>query len=185
MIDPIVEKGAKVLGEHAHEVPKDFFGTKKLATLIARMSASLRTTEHGVAIAAPQIGLSYRIFVVRGCIMAGQEGLPKAERDDTIPDVVFINPKMAKISRKKELLEEACLSVPGYYGFIKRSVQATVRAYDKDGKRFERGGSGLLAQIFQHETDHLEGILYVDKAEEVHETKKEEEDGVKKDEQNS
>lgn len=167
--DPITLKGAPVLHKKTHEVPKDMFGSAKLKDMIKRMSASLRETEHGVAIAANQIGLHYSIFVVRGFVLEGKE------RSDEDADRAFINPKITKLARKKDLMEEACLSVPGYHGIIKRSLKATVRAYDEEGIRFERGASGLLAQIFQHECDHLEGILYIEKAEEVREVPKEDE----------
>lgn len=167
MSDPIVTKDSPVLRVKAKEVPDSLFGTKELAAILERMSASLRNTEHGVAIAAPQIGISYRIFVVRGFVIAGLER--KAETADREPDMAYINPKFLKQSRKKEIMDEACLSVPGYAGRIKRSLQATVRACDENGVCFERGASGLLAEIFQHEIDHLEGILYIDKAEEVFE----------------
>lgn len=167
-IDPIIVKGSPVLHKKTHEVPKDMFGTAKLKDIIKRMSASLRETEHGVAIAANQIGLHYSIFVVRGFVLEGKD---RSEEDI---DRAFINPKITKLARKKDLMEEACLSVPGYHGIIKRSLKATVRAYDEEGIRFERGASGLLAQIFQHECDHLEGILYIDKAEEVREVPKDE-----------
>lgn len=168
--DPIVTRGAHVLGKPCKEVPKDMYGTKELADIIRRMTASLRETEHGVAIAANQIGIPYRIFVVRGFVMENKE------RSDEDPDRAFINPKITGMSRKKELMEEACLSVPGYHGMIKRALKATVKAYDEEGIRFERGSTGLLAQVFQHECDHLDGILYVDKAEEVMENPKEEPD---------
>ncbi len=172
MADAIVTKGAKILAEKTKEVPKDMFGTKELTKLVSRMSASVRATEHGVAIAANQIGIPWRIFVVRGFVMDGKERAD--EGADTIPDVAFINPKISKLSRKKNLLEEACLSVPGYHGNIKRAERATVKAQDIAGKKFERGAAGLLAQIFQHETDHLDGILYIEKAEEVFENPPEE-----------
>jgi peptide deformylase len=166
--DPIVVKGAPVLHKKTQEIPKELFGTAKLKDMIARMSASLRETEHGVAIAANQIGLPYRIFVVRGFVIEGKD------RSNEDADRAFINPKVTKVSRDKQLMEEACLSVPGYHGVIKRSLKATVRAYDEEGIRFERGASGLLAQIFQHECDHLEGILYIEKAEKVAEVPKDE-----------
>jgi peptide deformylase len=72
-----------------------------------------------------------------------------------------------KLSQEQQLLVEGCLSVPGYHGKIRRAVKATVQAYDEAGIRFERGASGLLAQIFQHECDHLDGVLYIEKAEEL------------------
>jgi len=173
MTDSIVTKGAPVLHRKAKAVPDSLFGTKELEDIIRRMSGSLRTTEHGVAIAAPQIDIPYRIFVVRGFVMEHNER--DHEDADREPDVAFINPKIIKRSRKKELLDEACLSVPGYAGRVKRSFQASVLACDTEGICFERGASGLLAQIFQHECDHLDGILYTDKAEEVFEVVKEEE----------
>lgn len=175
MIDPIVTKGAKILKTKLKEVPKNLFGTKELEDMIVRMSTSLRSTKYGVAIAANQIGLPYRMFVVRGFVLENKDRHDVALKADEDLDVAFINPKIVKISRKKDLMDEACLSVPGFHGTIKRALQATIRAYDSDGMRFERGGSGLLAQIFQHETDHLDGTLYVDKAVEVFEVKDEDE----------
>lgn len=162
MADPIVTEGTPVLREKAKEVPKSLFGTKELQAVIARMSASMRTTHNGVAIAAPQIGISYRIFLVAGFVIAGH---PRNFED---PDVAFINPKLFRKSRKKEAMEEGCLSVPGMYGMITRSLKASVKAQDIEGKKVERGGTGLLAQIFQHECDHLEGILFVDTATGLH-----------------
>ncbi len=159
--DPIVTKGAQVLSEPTKEVPKDLFGTAELKDIVRRMSATLRTKKHGVAIAANQIGIPYRIFVVRGF------ALEDKERSDEDPDRAFINPQIVNLSRKKEPMEEGCLSVPGWYGQVKRALKATVRAYDEEGIRYERGSSGLLAQIFQHEHDHLEGVLFVEKATEL------------------
>ena len=110
--DPIVEKGASVLHKKTQEVPKDMFGTAKLKDMVKRMSAALRGTEHGVAIAANQIGLHYNIFVVRGFVLEGKE------RSDEDADRAFINPKITKIARKNELMDEAWVSVPGVDGII-------------------------------------------------------------------
>ena len=88
----------------------------------------------------------------------------------TIPkDLILINPKISRLSRKKEWIPEGCLSVRPLYGKTFRSKKATVTAYDENGKKFTRGASGLLAQIFQHETDHLNGILFIDHAKDVKE----------------
>ena len=76
-------------------------------------------------------------------------------------------PILIKLSKEKEVIEEGCLSVRDYYGKIKRATKATVRAYDENGNVFERGGGRLLAQIFQHEMDHLNGILFTDTAKDV------------------
>ncbi len=149
------------------------------------MSESLKSQGDGVAIAAPQIGYSLRIFVVSGKVLeAGflerdlsqadeprrNAGLasPDSDPDQGEPavkkDLVFINPKISRLSREKDWVPEGCLSVRPLYGKTFRSKKATVTAYDENGKKFTRGASGLLAQIFQHETDHLNGILFIDHA---------------------
>ena len=158
----IVVQGHPALREKAKRVSKALFGTPELKEIISNMSEALRSTEHGVAIAAPQIGISYRIFLVAGFVVAGNE------RNFEDPDMAFINPKITKRSRKKVLIDgEGCLSVPKVYGSIKRSQKASVEAYDTEGNKFERGGSELMAEIFEHEVDHLDGILFIDKAEKL------------------
>jgi peptide deformylase len=88
--------------------------------------------------------------------------------------MVFINPTITRLSRDKRLMEEGCLSVRWLYGTVRRSVKASIRAYNERGELVERGASGLLAQIFQHECDHLEGLLFTDKADNVWEMSDEE-----------
>ena len=77
---------------------------------------------------------------------------------------VFINPKITKISKKKQAVKEGCLSVIGVFGAMQRAEKVTVEAYNEKGEKFSRGASGLLAQIIQHEMDHLNGILFIDTA---------------------
>jgi peptide deformylase len=117
----------------------------------------------GIGLAAPQIGLPLRIFILSKRVF-------KRENEDA-PDhrahYVYINPKIIKRSRRKERMDEGCLSVRGKYGTIARSTNVTVEAYDEFGIKFTRGAGGLLAQAFQHETDHLEGTLFIDHAEEL------------------
>ena len=79
-------------------------------------------------------------------------------------DLVFINPKITKFSKKKKMMEEGCLSVRWIYGNVERSTNVTLEAYDENGEKVTRGAGGLLAHIFQHEVDHLNGILFIDKA---------------------
>jgi len=173
---PILQQNEKVLRKVAKEVPLEDIAGKKIKKVLKEMSESLATQNDGVAIAAPQIGYSLRIFVVSGKIFSpdyiSKRGR-KAEEEDVIKnnenpkDLVFINPKISKLSRDKDWLPEGCLSVRPLYGKTYRSLKATVSAYDENGKKFTRGGSGLLAQIFQHETDHLDGILFIDHAKDV------------------
>ena len=157
----ILQTDATVLREIAKEVPIDDIGTDKINVVLKDMSEALATQHDGVAIAAPQIGVSLRIFVISGNILA--------EDEHGSGDRAFINPVVSKLSRKKEEMDEGCLSVRWKYGHVKRSVKATVQAYDEHGDLFTYNATGLLAQIFQHETDHLEGILFTDKAKNVQE----------------
>jgi peptide deformylase len=160
----IYTKDESVLREIALSVPLTEIKSPRIAEIIANMKTALASQDDGVAICAPQIGESLRMFVVAGRILADIAGV---EEGITIPDRVFINPEIVKISKKTEWMEEGCLSVRYLYGKVKRATKVRVRAYDEDGKAFELGGSDLLAQIFQHEIDHLDGTLFTDKAKDV------------------
>lgn len=163
----ILQKDAPLLRERALPVPVKNIESKKVQDILHRMKEALHAEEDGVAIAAPQIGESLRIFIVSGKALALTQRIKRASVDKELDDFVFINPEIIKTSKKKKKVEEGCLSVRWLYGQVKRSEKVTIRAYDKTGKTVERGASGLLAQIFQHETDHLDGILFIDKAENV------------------
>lgn len=181
----IVQKEDPVLREHALPVnPKDF-GSPRLKKILDDMATALEKEEDGVAIAAPQIGIALRIFIVshRAFEYADEEereeeledlhsdyvslAKPPLRKKKMRSDMVFINPVITKLSRKKVWVPEGCLSVRWLYGEVSRAEKATIRAYDQNGKAFTWGGSGLLAQIFQHETDHLDGTLFIDTARNV------------------
>lgn len=162
----IVQTGEPVLRQIAMKVPVSEIKTEKIQKILLNMSMALETQEDGVAIAAPQIAVPLRIFVISKKVeimMKNLEDAPESEKAG-IKDGVYINPEIKKLSKKKQILDEGCLSVRPIFGKVERSEKATVTAYDENGKKFTRGGSGLLAQIFQHETDHLNGVLFIDKA---------------------
>jgi peptide deformylase len=171
----IVQSKDKILRKISKEVPISSITKPKIQKILADMSEALFSQNDGVAIAAPQIGVSLRIFVVSGRIFdedfirckGSIEG--NTYKKNRIPDLVFINPILKKISKDKKLMSEGCLSVRPIYGKVRRATKATVEAYDKDGNKFTKEGSGLLAHIFQHEIDHLEGILFIDKAKNLQE----------------
>ena len=168
----IVQKDDGVLREIAAEVPLQDIKGVKIKRILKSMETALETQEDGVALAAPQIGVSLRIFVVAKGAVRYSKRPTMAERIDLKKEkgvLVFINPKITKFARDKEILDEGCLSVRWLYGKIKRSKKASIEAYDENGVFFTRGASGLLAQIFQHETDHLNGILFTDNATELRE----------------
>lgn len=149
----IVQSPHKTLRINAEEVPLSEIGSPKLLKIIEDMKKALLGEDDGVAIAAPQIDVPLCIFVV------SQKAIPKATGD-----TVFINPKIVRLGKKKEMMSEGCLSVRWKYGLVKRSTTATVKALNEHGNEFVMSGKGLLAQIFQHETDHLNGVLFIDKA---------------------
>lgn len=172
----IVQSEDPVLRKIAKEVPISLITKPKIKKVISDMISALNSQSDGVAIAAPQIGESLRIFVVSGRIFdedfirgkGSTEGeLYKKAREKNL---IFINPILKKISRDKKLLSEGCLSIRPTYGKVRRATRATVEAYDENGKKIIKNAVGLLAHIFQHETDHLEGILFTDKAKDLHET---------------
>lgn len=170
----IVQRDNKVLREHAKEILIKEITTPKIKKVLKEMSLALKSQDDGVAIAAPQIGYDLRIFVVSGKIfhrdfLKGKDEFQKINKKEIPKDLIFINPKISKLSREKEWVPEGCLSVRWLYGNTFRSKKATITAYDENGKKFTRGASGLLAQIFQHETDHLNGILFIDHAKDIRE----------------
>lgn len=144
----IIQAENKILREKAKEVPLKDIGSEKLKKILNEMTKTLCAAKDGVALAAPQVGAPLRIFMVK------QE----------INPLIFINPKIIKISKKKRIVSEGCLSVDGIYGAIKRAEKLTVEALNEKGVKFKRGASGLLAQIIQHEIDHLNGVLFIDNA---------------------
>lgn len=166
----IVQDGAPVLRKISAPVPEELFGTPELRAIVDDMAAALDTQLDGVALAAPQIGIPYRIFIVRYDRTVAPT--PDGEHDHPAEVGVYINPEFVKSSRRRLEMDEGCLSVRGIYGKTMRHERATVRARDIEGDSFERGGGGLLAQIFQHETDHLNGILFIDHAADLVEVRK-------------
>lgn len=171
----IVGKETPVLRDTAKEVKVNEIESPIIQKIIKDMKKALDTQDDGVAIAAPQIGVSLRIFVVSHKVfeLFDEEGdgevTSTPEQASTKDDLVFINPEILKLSRDKHWAEEGCLSVRWLYGRVSRSKKAKIKAYNEHGTEFVMGASGLLAQIFQHETDHLNGVLFIDKAKDVEE----------------
>lgn len=158
MKDPIVQVGALVLRQKAKPLTKKDIASPAVQKLIKRMSTILKKEEHGVALAAPQVGEPLRLFVVAGRVF-------KKDDEKTVPpDRVYINPEITKRSRAKLEMAEGCLSVRGKYGTVMRHEKVSLKALDQHGSALTYNGTGLVGHIFQHECDHLEGTLYIDKA---------------------
>ncbi len=167
----LVPQNHPALHTIAEEITAEDFSSGLVAKLVKDMKSALKTYSVdgfvAVAIAAPQIGVSKRLFLVED----------QSKDRDALPCLVAINPKIVKVSKKTSIVGEGCLSVPDAYGEVRRHQNVTMRALDEHGKPYERGAGGLLAQIFQHEVDHLDGILFIDRAERVY--TKEELDAMK------
>ena len=188
MLKKILQREAPVLRGKAVNVLPEEVNTPRIKKVLGEMKSALDSQDDGVAIAAPQIGYPLRIFVVSRKIEdIKREGLPKQIHIDETnidlkktEDTVYINPTIKKISKEKHYVEEGCLSVRYLYGKVQRSKKITIEALDENGKKITRGGTGLLAQIFQHEIDHLDGVLFIDKAKNLEEMAPEEVEPKKK-----
>lgn len=157
------------LREKAKPIPVHRIDSPAIETLIKEMKQLLSREQYGVALAAPQVGESLRLFIVSGkALLKADENENKKQNESALPDMVYINPVVTKISRQRSNKHEGCLSIRGKWGVVPRAEKVTITAYDEHGKKFTRGASGFLAHIFQHEMDHLEGILYIDKATELY-----------------
>jgi peptide deformylase len=145
----IVQKDHPTLRKKAVLVEEKEFNTEDLKKIIENMQTALSSQEDGVALAAPQINISKRIFVISPKVLGIETHL------DPKTPLVYINPEITKISKDKKKVDEGCLSVRPWYGKVRRATRASVK--------------GLLAQIFQHETDHLDGVLFTDMATDLQE----------------
>jgi peptide deformylase len=142
----IKQAGDKILKEKAQRVGKI---DKRIKQLLDNMAETMYEAD-GVGLAAPQVGVSLRVIVID----IG-EGL-----------VELINPQILEQEGEATALE-GCLSVPGIYGEVKRSSKVTVECVNSHGKKVKYIGEGLLGRALQHEIDHLEGVLFIDKAESI------------------
>lgn len=171
----IITKENPLLRNIATSVPIADIAKPELQKIIENMRIAVQSQDDGVALAAPQIGVSLRMFVIAPRVFEETPDEKLDERSDpALPlskskdeHFVYINPEITKLSKRRAWLDEGCLSVRWLYGKVSRATKASIRAFDEHGKQFERGASGLLAQIFQHEIDHLDGILFVDKARDI------------------
>lgn len=147
-----------ILRKKAREIEKI---DEKVVKVIENMTLALEASEiEGLAIAAPQIGESVRIILVRVNEARDKNGkvIQKA-----IPLTAYINPVITKLSKDKLVVDEGCLSYPGYFGPVERPRKIRFEATVLNGKKVKISASGLLARIVQHEVDHLDGILFIDR----------------------
>lgn len=158
----IFQRDSPELRETAEPVDLLTINTPEFKKILADMHEAMLSQDDAVAVAAPQIGVPKKLFAISGRVFDNFE-----KKEKPHPDLIFINPEIIKTSKDKKIMTEGCLSVRYLYGKIRRASRVTLRAYDENGEKMERGASGLLAQIFQHETDHLKGVLFTDRAKDL------------------
>lgn len=162
----LVSQKHPALHDISEEVTADEFTDGTVKKILKDMREAIKIYDAdgftAVAIAAPQIGVAKRIFLIED-----QSKRRDKNDEELLPTLVAINPRIIKTSKKTRLVGEGCLSVPNHYGTVKRHTNVTIEALDENGDSYTRGAGGLLAQIMQHETDHLDGTLFVDRAEKV------------------
>ena len=146
--------------------------TKKETNELIKKMRDVMTSAIGIGLSANQVGLNIRMFVAQ----VSDKPLERDENNKIIlppPDEMkfyaIFNPKIIKFSKKTIVIEEGCLSVPGIYGDVERPEKITLTGFDKNQKPIKIKAFRLLARIFQHEVDHLNGVLFIDKAKNVHE----------------
>ncbi|GIK65001.1 MAG: peptide deformylase [Chloroflexota bacterium] len=165
-----------ILRKKANKVTN--FADPKLQTLIEDMVETMHDAG-GVGLAAPQVAVSQRVIVIQ---LPDDEESKEEYGENAGVLFVVINPEIVKSS--EEMIEgvEACLSIPGYFGKVDRNVAITVQGQDRTGKEFRIKTRDWLARVFQHEIDHLNGVLYIDHAKEVWKASEMEENGETSDE---
>lgn len=143
------------------------FNKKEITGLVRKMKDVMKES-NGVGLSANQIGLDFNLFVAE-IPQFNNQGI-KTKQDF----FAIFNSKIEKSSIKKIKMEEGCLSVPGIYGIVERPENIILAGFDKYGKKIKIKTNGLTARVFQHEVDHLSGILFIDKAIKLHSFKNKE-----------
>lgn len=153
----IVEVGDPVLRERAREVSPEELATPEIQKLIDDLIETRRAAD-GAGLAANQVGVPVRIAV------AENDGAnPRYPYKPPIPLTVVVNPRIEPVGEARFLNNEGCLSVPGLRGDLYRSTEIRLRYLDRDGTEREEAKRGLEAGTFQHEVDHLDGVLFLDR----------------------
>jgi len=153
----IIRMGHPTLRQVARPVEREELGSEAILQLVEDMKETLHAAG-GIGLAAPQINVPLRLAIIE----IPDEGSRYGEIP-TLPLTVFVNPGVEVLDGELAGYWEGCLSVPGLRGYVERPQHAIVRAMDLDGNPFEIELNGFLATVFQHEFDHLDGVLYVDR----------------------
>lgn len=163
MIKDVVCDPNPFLHKKSLPIHKTAFGSGSLQKLIDDMKDTL-AAEDGLGLAAPQIGESLSIFILPDSI-APEVRVPTILFSLIKPlrPTVFINPEIISYSKEKETMAEGCLSIRAVFKPTSRSLRVKIKFFDERGRKISLKAEGLLARVFQHETDHLEGVLFIER----------------------
>jgi peptide deformylase len=149
----VVRLGHPVLRSVADEVPENWFGTGRLADLGQAMVRTM-IEEQGIGLAAPQVAEGIRLF---------SYWVPATDEDPEITPTILVNPEIRAIGAGEEEGWEGCLSIPGLRGLVPRAQRVKVKARDVDGEPISLTADGFHARVIQHENDHLDGVVFLDR----------------------
>jgi peptide deformylase len=161
----IARMGHPVLRAKARALHPSEIRTPRIQQLIDDMFETMKEYQ-GVGLAGPQVHTSLRLFVAGFPPRRDDDDDEDEERDDDgedVPLMALINPEIEPVTREMVEDWEGCLSIPDIRGRVPRARQIAVRAYDRTGKKIEMQASGFTARVIQHETDHLDGVLFFDR----------------------
>lgn len=164
------KKEEKILRTTSVEVNLKKINSKKIQNIVQELFDYSKTQSDSAGISAVQLGYLQRVFIVEPKVFDPKKTGIQIKKKDC----VFINPKIIKNSKKTRDFEEGCLSVRGLYGTVARFKNISIEYYNLQGEKITRGAGGILSIIFQHEIDHLDGILFIDKAKNIRKLNKQE-----------
>lgn len=160
MILPIVAYGDPVLKKKGKEIPENY---PELPALIENMFETMYGA-YGVGLAAPQVGLAIRMFVIDPAPFAEDESISEEEKETLLNlKKVFINPQITEETGEEWAFNEGCLSIPDVREDVKRKPTISITYQDENFNTYTEKYTGLAARVIQHEYDHIEGILFTDK----------------------
>jgi len=160
MSKEIIQLGHPALREVCEPIDIASMKSPDIQGLISDMKEALASQSDGIGLSAPQIAVTKRMFIMSSKLF---EDEPGAE------DIICINPEILSTSKKTYTEEEGCLSIRGIYGDVERPESVEMTAYNEHGDILKYKAHGLLARVIQHEIDHLDGILFIDKATDIKE----------------
>jgi peptide deformylase len=156
----VARMGHPVLRAKAQSVPPPEIATPRIQQLIDDMFETMREYS-GIGLAAPQVHEGLRLFVAG--LRASDAPATELNDDSDMPFVTLINPEIQPVDAESVSGWEGCLSIPDIRGLVPRAARIRVKAYDRTGRAIELAAEGLPARVIQHETDHLDGVLFFDR----------------------